>query len=222
MATLSMFETLMSLPIFSGANREQISLFVEKTHLDFDSFNPGETIFTSNDSCDVVVCLLSGEVRLSHALYNNSLVLEESVRPNKVLCIERLFGMDNRFRCSAMAISKCGIMKFSKNQYISLVQSDPIFLLNSLNYLSLKTQRQCDAILKRNPGDLTTFLASLIDRFTFRDSYDVVFRSVKMPIKDFFIKQKYYSESQFDQLLSSGLIKIVDSYSVAVLNRNLL
>lgn len=48
MTKFSMFETLMSLPLFKGASHEQISLFVEKTHLSFKNYNPGENIASAS------------------------------------------------------------------------------------------------------------------------------------------------------------------------------
>lgn len=45
-----MFETLMGLPLLSGASHEQISGFIAKTHLDFSTFNPGDEIVALNSA----------------------------------------------------------------------------------------------------------------------------------------------------------------------------
>lgn len=88
--------------------------------------------------------------------------VEERAAFGKVLGADRLFGIATNYPYKAIAIEKCSIMEFSKEQYINLLQTDRIYMLNFFNYLSLRAQRPIDSAMRYVRGDAMSRLCRLI------------------------------------------------------------
>ena len=76
----TMYETIMSLPLFKGISRQQVSTFLEKTHVQFINYNPGERIVSVGDACTHIRYIISGEVVVTSNNYSGNLVIEENAR----------------------------------------------------------------------------------------------------------------------------------------------
>lgn len=214
-----MFETLMSLPLFKGASHEQISMFVEKTHLSFNSYEPGDTIVSASDICSNVCCLLSGTMTVEHPVFSGNIVVREIVGHGRFLGVERLFGLDNRFALSARAADKCGTMEFSKNQYLALLQSNQIFLMNSLNYISRHAQK-CESFINDGcNGSLLSVLAHILDAKTSPESMLIFLESVYAPLSDCLAFALPSASCQIDALARAGLVRVVSDHKLEIPSR---
>lgn len=215
-----MFEILMSLPMFRGVSQEQISSFVDKTHLLFRTYQPGERIVSERDSCRSVRCLISGEMEVTHPLFAGRLHVRERVGSGRFIGLDRLFGLNLHFNFSARAATKCGTMEFPKAQYMALLQSNQIYLMNCLNYLSLSSQRAESPVVDSVPGSLVSLLARIVDMTTTRDSKDIELSSSGMPLADFFRKVMPIDDpSEFDTLCGEGVLEVVSDEKVIVPDR---
>lgn len=214
-----MFETLMSLPLFKGASYEQISLFVEKTHLSFNSYGPGEWIVTDKDTCRNLCCLLSGTISVMHPVFSGNIIVREVVGPGRFMGVERLFGLENGFSFSARALVRCGTMEFSKNQYLSLLQSNQIFLMNSLNYISRYAQK-CEAFITDSRMDsLLSLLVHLIEAKTAPDSRQIRIESTTVPLIEYLSFSVPVCGDQITPLVDSGLIRVLSDYMIEIPSR---
>ena len=61
---MTMYERLMTLPIFKGVGTEQLSLFLEKTHLDFDNYEAAGEIEPLREVCTVLKCILACRIEI--------------------------------------------------------------------------------------------------------------------------------------------------------------
>ncbi|MDE6143106.1 MAG: cyclic nucleotide-binding domain-containing protein, partial [Muribaculaceae bacterium] len=136
----------MDLPLFKGVGKDHISLFLEKTNIGFHNYESGERIVETGDVVRMVRFIISGEVRIIHRLEEASLTVEERCGFGKVLGADRLFGMETGYPYDVVAVGKTSVMEFSKEQYINLLHSDNIYMLNFFNYLSLRAQRPVDCL----------------------------------------------------------------------------
>ena len=140
----SMYETIMNLPLFYGINTKQVSRFVGDTHLRFSKYDAGQTIIERGSDADELYIILSGTVDLIFANHENTLTLEERCGPGRVLCAERIFGINTKIPFKAVAAEKTSIMSFRKEEYLSLLRSETIYLVNYVNYLAARAQRPVD------------------------------------------------------------------------------
>ncbi len=112
--------------------------------------------------------VISGKVGIIHSNVSGSCSIHEEIPTGSVIGADRLFGMN-----TAVALSDVCIMKFSKDKYLQLLASDEIYLMNILNYLSLRTQRSVDALNQLYSGSLLGHLAYWLETLTERDSKNI-------------------------------------------------
>lgn len=161
-----MYEMLMDLPLFKGVGKDQISYFLEKTNIDFLNYPDSATVVDSGDPVKMIKFVISGRVRIIHPLDSASISVEEIAGFGRVLGAERLFGITTGYPYRVEALGKTSVMEFSKEQYVNLLHSDRIYILNFFNYLSLRAQRPVEAMMHYSHDDIRSRLCVLISMLT--------------------------------------------------------
>lgn len=161
-----MYEMLMDLPLFKGVGKDQISYFLEKTNIDFLNYSDSATVVDCGDPVKMIKFVISGRVRIIHPLNSASISVEEIAGFGRVLGAERLFGITTGYPYRVEALSKTSVMEFSKEQYVNLLHSDRIYILNFFNYLSLRAQRPVEAMMHYSHDDIRNRLCVLISMLT--------------------------------------------------------
>lgn len=166
-----MYATIMSLPLFKGVSHDQISAFLEKTHINFKNYLPGDSIARYGDNVRIMRCLISGSVVLSYPL--GKLMFREQLPAPNIVGGDRLFGIDTTLPYDIKAGSACSIMQFSKEQFMSLLISNHICLINYLNFLSLRAQRVQNVFNASVKAGFGPFIKRLICTYADRSSRQV-------------------------------------------------
>lgn len=161
-----MYEMLMDLPLFKGVGKDQISCFLEKTNIDFLNYSDSATVVDCGDPVKMIKFVISGRVRIIHPLDSASISVEEIAGFGRVLGAERLFGITTGYPYRVEALGKTSVMEFSKEQYVNLLHSDRIYILNFFNYLSLRAQRPVEAMMHYSHDDIRSRLCVLISMLT--------------------------------------------------------
>ena len=137
----SMYETIMELPLFKGIGEEQLSQLLEKTSVEFLKFEDGDKIADADDLVKAVDFILAGRVRLTHTLENFSIGVDEILGKGAVLGAIHLYGLDTTYGASSNALGRVSLMRISKSDYMKILLSDGIYMLNFVNYLSAAAQK---------------------------------------------------------------------------------
>lgn len=170
----TMYETIMNLPLFKGLSHEQVSSFLEKTHIRFIKFSDGQKIVGKEDKVTDLKCIISGKIRISHGLGKNSaLILSESQNGEYILGADKLFGMENNFNCDVVALGNVSMMEFSKEQFLAQLMPGSIFLLNYLNFISLRAQSRYKIFSTYPEGNLRAVIGRLVNSLCSRHSRDI-------------------------------------------------
>lgn len=169
----TMYEMIMDLPLFKGVSKNQVSSFLEKTNVGFCNYQSGDVVIGEGDEVAMVKFVISGSVKIIHKLESLPIVIEETCDVGTVLGAERLFGISTGYAYEVVASGKLSIMQFSKEQYLNLLHSDRIYMLNFFNYLSLRAQRPVDALSQYSRGDLRSRISVLISVMTHHHSRDI-------------------------------------------------
>lgn len=169
----TMYEMIMDLPLFKGVSKEHVSQFLEKTNVDFLNYESGETIIEKGTGVTMVKFVISGAARITHTIESLPIRIEETCGHGTVLGADRLFGISTGYAFEAKAQGRTSIMQFSKEQYVNLLHSDRIYMLNFFNYLSLRAQRQKDTVSEYAKGDLRSRLCILLNIMTLPTSKDI-------------------------------------------------
>lgn len=158
---LSMYETIMELPLFKGIGEEQVSFMLEKTRVEFLKFEDGESIFETGENVTHINFILSGRVKQTYRLSNFLLEIDEILGKGSVLGALHLYGMVTKYPCSSIALGKVSVMRIRKAAYMNILQSDPIYLLNFVNYLSAAAQKSQIFLMKSKNSSVTRTLETL-------------------------------------------------------------
>lgn len=137
----SMYDTIMSLPLFKGIGVEQLSQLLEKTSVEFLKFDDAETIAKAGQQVDAVDFILGGRVRLTFHLDNFNIGVDEILGTGSVLGALNLYGLETKYPAECVALGKVSIMRVTKKDYMNILLSDRIYILNFVNYLSAAAQK---------------------------------------------------------------------------------
>lgn len=214
----SMYEKLMALPLFKGASTNLIQTFAEKTPLMFSKYSEGQTIVTPKESCNTVKCLLSGSAVISHPVAGRSIWIHETVGPDSMIGIERLFGLDTTFSIKAVAGEECSLMEFSKKIFIQLLQDHQLLMINYINYLCRNAQKPAAALLDNPLDSPSSFLAMLVALTTSRES-----KNVEIEFKEGIDSSFVYNDGKISETISSlvkkGVIRIASNRLIKIISR---
>ena len=137
MVIQSMYEQIMDLVLFKGISREQVSQLVEKNCVVFESFRAGESIVTFGQEQTRVLFIVSGNARMTTVSADHRIAFSQAISSGAVIGADALFGWEITATASIDALTDLSALVFDKEQYVRLLKSDDIYLLNYLNYLAL-------------------------------------------------------------------------------------
>lgn len=196
----------MQLPLFQGVSTQQISALIEKMPFHFLKFSDGESIVSEGDNCTHVRFVVSGKVRVSMQFNNLQVAVEQTLEAPNVLGPDYLFGLDTIYPFNVKAMGECGIMQLRKADYITMLQTDKVFLFNILNYLSRNSQRFTAGLLAMKQGSVTERIALLISILTTQLSSEVSFSFLQKDLCSLLGTQRATLIHALDILQKEGIV----------------
>lgn len=202
----SMYETLLRLPLFQGVSRAKLSEVIEKTPFHFLKFDDGQPIAAAGDSCGHIRFVVSGSVRLTTASPHRRVTVSQTLASPAVIGPEYLFGLDTRYPFSVQARGQCGILQLTKADFINVVTSDRIFLLNTLNILSRGAQRCAANALSLSGGGAAEKIAHYIISLTYKGAVDITLTFRQKDLCQTLGTQRASLMAALDKLSGDGIV----------------
>lgn len=202
----SMYEILMALPLFHGVSYAKLSEVVGNTKLHFLKYLDGDTIVEAGEPCTHLKFLISGNARLSVVNSDGRFRVSQTLDSPDVIAPDFLFGRATSYPCTATAIGSAGILQIAKTDYIKLLNSDPIFLFNFLNMLSVNAQKSIDGVLALTTGSLEERIAFWIVALTQRGGRDITVTCRQRDLYAFFGVQRSSFIATLESMKERGLI----------------
>ena len=214
----TMYEMIMDLPLFKGVGKDHVSSFLEKTNIGFKNYNRGDILADLDEPVKMVRFVISGNVNLIHPLSGVDISVEEQSGFGKVLGADRLFGLSTGYPYRAVALGRTSVMEFSKEQYVNLLHSDRIYMLNFFNYLSLRAQRPVDSIMTFCKGDIGSRMRELVCVMTDPGATGVVINGENEALAEYCNILPEEVAKWKNAIEASGLAKC-DSDSIHIISR---
>ena len=170
----SMYETIMELPLFKGIGEEQLSQMLEKTSVEFLKFEDGELIAEASAKVEALDFILSGRIRKTYTLENFSLGIDEILGKGAVLGALNLYGLETNYKADCVALGRVSVLRISKNDYMNILLSDKIYILNFVNYLSAAAQKVPILMLDIKQPSIGRSLTTLAFTFASRNAETVM------------------------------------------------
>ncbi len=206
MAVNSMYESLLTLPLFKGLSYTRLSEIVGNTRLAFLKYLPGETIVTGGEPCTQIKFIINGDVRLTITNSTDRFRVAQTLKAPALISPDFLFGRHTEYPGTAKAIDTVSIMQIEKSDLIRLLQSDEIFIFNYLNMLSTNAQKAVDGIIALTSGSLEERIAYWIIALTQLGSEDIVFSARQRDIYALFNVQRSSFIATLDSMKEKGII----------------
>lgn len=217
----SVYNILMNLPLLNGVSRTRIMEIAGKTKFHFLKYLKGEYIARAGDECDHLKFILSGSVRASITNPDNRFKVSQTLRNPLAIAPEFLYGAMTKFPCDVVALEPTGIMQISKADYLKLLSTDQIFLINYLNMVSSISQRATMGMIPLTSGNLDERIAYWIVALTQRGGTDIELECKKRDLYSLFGVQRTSFISTLDSMKEKGLIEY-DSECIKVKSRHAL
>ena len=170
----SMYEVLLTLPLFKGVSYKRMSEILEMVPFHFLKYLAGETVVQAGDPFTHIKCFISGSIRSSIVNSDGRFRVSQTLNAPDVIAPDYMFGRATRYPNTAVAIESAGIMQLSKSDFVKIISEEEIFLFNYLNLLSVNAQKSVEGVLSITTGSLEERIAFWILALSQRGGTDIV------------------------------------------------
>lgn len=136
----SIFDLLLRIPPFQGVSLATLERIIGNVKFDFRKYSHGEVVVRTGEACDSLIIVLSGDARAVRTFPERNLTVGQTLSAPAVIAPEHLFGLSTEAPYTLMALTPLSVLRIPKADYVRILSTDPIFLFNYLNLLSLKAQ----------------------------------------------------------------------------------
>lgn len=202
----SMYEILMELPIFKGVGYSQLSEVIGTTKFHFLKYLDGETIVNAGESCTHLKFVISGAARLTTLSPDGRMKVMQTLNAPEVIAPDFLFGRFTSYPLSAVAIGKTGILQIDKLDFMTILNSNQVFLINFLNTLSIDAQKSVIGVLALTHGSLEERIAFWMIALTQRGAADLTLQCKQRDFYSLFGVQRSSFIATLDHMKERGLL----------------
>lgn len=202
----SMYEFLMDLPLLKGVSYERLSQILGSTRFHFLKYASGDDIISAGDECTHLKFVIKGAVRLSTLSPDGRMRVSQTIQTSDVIMPDFLFGRYTHYPCSGVAIGPTSILQISKMEYMKILATDQVFMLNLLNYLSIDAQKSVIGVLALAGGTLEERIAFWIVALTQRTATDITLQCKQRDFYSMFGVQRSSFVATLDSMKERGLL----------------
>lgn len=142
MAEDSIFERLITLPLFQGMSRSDLQAITGHTRFDFKKHTQGDMIVEEGTPCQHLYFLLAGAVYVTTEADDHGYQITEDQKAPAIFQLENIFGLNQRFTHSYTAREDSSLMSITKQEVIQLVPLRDIPLQPAEHHLHTDAQEQ--------------------------------------------------------------------------------
>lgn len=218
MANESMLDILSILPLFQGVTHERMAKTVGNTRFHFLKYADGDIIANAGDPCTHVLFIISGKVRITIANSDERLRILQTLQAPDVVSPDFLFGSSTLYPGDVVAIGEVSVVRLSKAEYMKVLNSDPIFMFNFLNYLSRNAQKCVEGVLAMANGSIEERIAMWVIAMTQPSAIDIQIQCKNRDMYVMFAAQRTSLIAALDRMVAMGAITYTSS-EINVLDR---
>ncbi|MCM1036667.1 MAG: Crp/Fnr family transcriptional regulator [Bacteroides sp.] len=214
----SIFDTLVELPLFRGVSRRKMADTVGAFKFHFLKYPAGERVFRAGEECVDLTFVLSGRVRITCAASDGRFSVEQTLAGPEVVAPDFLFGRITAYPGDVTAIDTVSVLRVSKSDYLEILRSDPVFLINYVNLLSMSAQKSVEGVLAVGTGSMAERIAFWVSALTQPRATGIRLRCSRRDLASLFGVQRSSLKATLDAMTADGLITHTAS-EIAVTDR---
>lgn len=205
---MTLYEQILSLPLFQGLSHDDLSDIVSHTKFDFTKTAAGGDIVREGMPCRNLRFLLGGTAIVHSHADDNSYKVDEVLPAPQMLEIERLFGLTQFYGHTITAQTDCSLLILTKEEVMKLSDSKLIIRINLLNRLATDVQKYAGLPWHEQP---TTLPSRILRFFMLHSSYPAgskTFHIKMQTLADEVHESRLNVSRQLNRWDDEGLIKI--------------
>lgn len=203
----SMYEFLMELPLFKGVSFNRLSEVIGSTKFHFLKYLDGEPIVEAGQLCTHIKFVISGAVRMTTVSSDSRMRIQQTLKAPDVIAPDFLFGRFTHYPCSATAIGRTGILQIDKLDFMKILNTDSVFLINFLNTLSINAQKSVIGVLALSHGSLEERIAFWVVALTQRGATDIALQCKQRDFYSLFGVQRSSFMATLEGMQQRGLLE---------------
>ena len=137
---VSMYDTLLELPLSQGLTKENITSIIEKVKMGFHKYETRQNIAMQDAKCNSLIFILDGSVAITTTDEKHNFKIEEQVNGPYIIEPYSLFGMHTKYHASYSAMGEVETLSIDKGYILTNLCKFEIFNLNYLNIISNRAQ----------------------------------------------------------------------------------
>jgi CRP-like cAMP-binding protein len=213
-----MFDLLMELPLFRGVSHERIAEVVGAAKFHFLKYPADEIIVNAGEPCTHIKFIISGSIRVTIGNTDGRFSISHTLHSPDVIAPDFLFGRVTQYPCTVRALEPTSILQIAKSDYLKILDSDPIFLYNLLNLLSVNSQKSVQGVLSLTTGSTEERIAYWVVALTQPNGTDITIHCKQRDLYTLFGVPRQSFIAMLEGLRKRGLIDFNQS-EVKVLDR---
>lgn len=141
MDDLTMFERLLTLPLFQGLTKQEITEVLAHVRLDFVNYQAGDEIVSQEDPCRNLICIINGEASSEYHDPKGRFIFSEDLPSLRVIEPYNMFGMYQKYSRDYFFKTDGVTLSIERKVAINHILNSNIVKINMLNIVSNKYQQ---------------------------------------------------------------------------------
>lgn len=139
--TPNIYDQLLSLPLFQGHSREDLTSILAKIKVDFRQFSEGQTLVHQDQTVEELYFLMEGTVILRRTSFQKDVHFIETLSAPQCFGMQNLFGLNRNYDYTIRALTPVNVFVISKSAFVNHLFQYEVFRYNVLNNLTAQIQR---------------------------------------------------------------------------------
>lgn len=218
----TMFDTLLSLPLFQGLGRRDLTRILESTRLDFATARAGSTILRQDTPCTGLTFIMQGQVATTTYAADRRWSVEEEMKVPAVVGIDVLYGSTRTHRLDCQARTSVRYLLMDKRTVAALTAYFEVFRLNVLNLLTTTAVRREQLLWMPPQTTLEGRIAAFMRAHVHHPAGGKRFRIALHLLGDYLGEDPRYVSKALHRMAEAGLLRLqrktieVDSFETLI------
>ncbi len=160
--TITMYDTLLQLPLFQGLSKNDITSILDKVKIHFSKRKSGDIVLRKGQECKELVFLLNGSLMSEISDKDDLYTFYEEISAPSLLEPYSLFGWRTEYAANYITSTICDFVSIEKSYLLSELSNYEIIRLNYLNILSNRVQNLSDRLWTNMTGSVEDRIVDFI------------------------------------------------------------
>jgi CRP-like cAMP-binding protein len=202
------FILLSKAPIFKGVTPAEIETILASTPFRIRNYKAGSMISQSGELVISLMIVLTGTVKGEMVDYAGRVIKIEDIPAPGALASAFIFGNRNKFPVNVIAVTDAELLSIEKPDFLKLLMSNDILLLNFLDMISNRSQFLSEKIKFLSFKTIKGKLAHFILQKAGKDGLSITLGMTQNELADFFGVARPSVARGLGDLGSEGYIEV--------------